>query len=113
MRLLLRCDAGPSTGVGHAVRCAAVAEAAGAAGHEVLWSGRLDGLDWLWAGLVTGPLARAQQAGLVTPEVRVADVHLGLRMVYGVAVTALDDERRARDVRAVHAGLIDRWRPGS
>jgi len=55
VRLLLRCDAGPSTGVGHAVRCAAVAEAADAAGHEVLWSGRLDGLDWLWAGLVTGP----------------------------------------------------------
>ena len=65
------------------------------------------------AALVTEPLARAQQAGLVTPEERVADVHLGLRMVYGVAVTALDDERRARDVRAVHAGLIDRWRPGS
>ncbi|MEV1294395.1 GNAT family N-acetyltransferase [Pseudonocardia sp. NPDC049635] len=51
MRLLLRCDAGRSTGVGHAVRCAAVAEAAAAAGHEVLWSGRLDGLAWLWAGL--------------------------------------------------------------
>ncbi|SFN16515.1 Spore coat polysaccharide biosynthesis protein SpsG, predicted glycosyltransferase [Pseudonocardia ammonioxydans] len=51
MRLLLRCDAGPSTGVGHAVRCAAVAEAALLSGHEVFWSGRLDGLDWLWAGL--------------------------------------------------------------
>lgn len=51
MRLLLRCDAGPGTGVGHAVRCAAVAEAALAAGHEVAWSGRLDGLDWLWGGL--------------------------------------------------------------
>ncbi|MBW0104465.1 spore coat protein, partial [Pseudonocardia sp. KRD-291] len=55
MRLLLRCDAGPSTGVGHAVRCAAVAEAALAAGHEVVWSGRLDGLDWLWAGLSVPP----------------------------------------------------------
>lgn len=51
MRLLLRCDAGPTTGVGHAVRCAAVAEAAGLAGHDVHWSGRLDGLDWLWSGL--------------------------------------------------------------
>ncbi|MBN9736542.1 MULTISPECIES: bifunctional UDP-2,4-diacetamido-2,4,6-trideoxy-beta-L-altropyranose hydrolase/GNAT family N-acetyltransferase [unclassified Pseudonocardia] len=54
MRLLLRCDAGPSTGVGHAVRCAAVAEAATASGHEVFWSGRLDGLGWLWAGLAPG-----------------------------------------------------------
>ncbi|ANY06653.1 bifunctional UDP-2,4-diacetamido-2,4,6-trideoxy-beta-L-altropyranose hydrolase/GNAT family N-acetyltransferase [Pseudonocardia sp. HH130630-07] len=52
MRLLLRCDAGPSTGVGHAVRCAAVAEAAGLSGHEVFWSGRLDGLGWLWDGLL-------------------------------------------------------------
>lgn len=53
MRLLLRCDAGPGTGVGHAVRCAAVAEAAVPA-HEVFWSGRLDGLDWLWRGLSGG-----------------------------------------------------------
>ena len=52
MRLLLRCDAGPSTGVGHAVRCAAVAEAALLSGHQVFWSGHLDGLDWLWAGLL-------------------------------------------------------------
>lgn len=52
MRVLLRCDAGPATGVGHAVRCAAVAEAAQLSGHEVFWSGRLDGLDWLWAGLL-------------------------------------------------------------
>ena len=51
MRLLLRCDAGPSTGVGHAVRCAAIAEAAGLDGHDVFWSGRLDGLGWLGAGL--------------------------------------------------------------
>lgn len=51
MRLLLRCDAGPSTGVGHAVRCAAVAEAAELSGHEVFWSGRLDGLNWLWESL--------------------------------------------------------------
>ncbi|TCK27384.1 bifunctional UDP-2,4-diacetamido-2,4,6-trideoxy-beta-L-altropyranose hydrolase/GNAT family N-acetyltransferase [Pseudonocardia endophytica] len=51
MRLLLRCDAGPATGVGHAVRCAALAEAAIEAGHDVFWSGRLDGLDWLWTGL--------------------------------------------------------------
>lgn len=57
MRLLLRCDAGPRTGVGHAVRCAALAEAALAAGHEVVFSGRLDGLDWLWAGLRPGPAA--------------------------------------------------------
>lgn len=90
MRLLLRCDAGPSTGVGHAVRCAAVAEAARSSGHEVFWSGRLDGLDWLWAGLVdrdqtaeTGPpgtlLPPAGSAGdLVTlcREHRIDAVHV-------------------------------------
>ena len=62
------------------------------------------------AALVTGPLARAQRAGVVAGEVTIADVDLALRMVYGVAVTALDDEQRARDVRAVHAELLTRWR---
>ena len=58
MRLLLRCDAGPTTGVGHAVRCAAIAERAVAAGHDVLWSGCLDGVGWLWDGLeqAAGPV---------------------------------------------------------
>ncbi|MET0190092.1 MAG: hypothetical protein ABW212_13900, partial [Pseudonocardia sediminis] len=71
MRLLLRCDAGPSTGVGHAVRCAAVAEAALADGYEVFWSGGLDGLDWLWGGLRGGyahdPVPRSGPPGTLLP----------------------------------------------
>ena len=43
MRLLLRCDGGPATGVGHVVRSLAVAEEAVARGHEVTLSGRLEG----------------------------------------------------------------------
>ncbi|WP_214365739.1 GNAT family N-acetyltransferase [Pseudonocardia sp. H11422] len=57
MRLLLRCDAGGLTGVGHAVRSVALAEAATARGHEVRWCGRLDSLDWLRAGTVLDPTA--------------------------------------------------------
>lgn len=62
------------------------------------------------AALVTGPLQRAQQADRMAAGLTVADVDLGLRMVYGVAVTALDDDQRVRDVRAVHAELLTRWR---
>ena len=43
MRLLLRCDGGPSTGVGHVVRSLAIAQEALARGHDVTISGRLEG----------------------------------------------------------------------
>ncbi|MFP5021076.1 GNAT family N-acetyltransferase [Pseudonocardia phyllosphaerae] len=76
MRLLLRCDAGPATGVGHAVRCAAVAEAAAAAGHDVLWSGTLDGLGWLWAGLdLPGPPSPLPPAGTAADLVALCREH--------------------------------------
>jgi spore coat polysaccharide biosynthesis predicted glycosyltransferase SpsG/RimJ/RimL family protein N-acetyltransferase len=42
MRLLLRCDGGPGVGVGHVVRCLALAEEAVGRGHEVSLLGRLD-----------------------------------------------------------------------
>ncbi|WP_226361406.1 bifunctional UDP-2,4-diacetamido-2,4,6-trideoxy-beta-L-altropyranose hydrolase/GNAT family N-acetyltransferase [Pseudonocardia sp. ICBG1142] len=93
MRLLLRCDAGPSTGVGHAVRCAAVAEAALLSGHEVFWSGRLDGLRWLWSGLVREP-------GPVLPP---ADTAGGL--------AALAREHRIDAVHVDHYLLGDDLRP--
>lgn len=93
MRLLLRCDAGPSTGVGHAVRCAAVAESALLSGHEVSWSGRLDGLDWLWSGLVREP-------GPVLPP---ADTAGGL--------AALAREHRIDAVHVDHYLLGDDLRP--
>ncbi len=47
MRLLLRCDSGGHTGVGHAVRCQALADAARARGHDVVWSGTLHDVGWL------------------------------------------------------------------
>ena len=43
MRVLLRCDGGGSLGVGHVMRSLALAEAAVAAGHEVLVAGRFEG----------------------------------------------------------------------
>lgn len=75
MRVLLRCDAGPSTGVGHAVRCAAVAEAAELAGHEVAWSARLNGTDWLWPGLLrSGPPSPGPPGTVLPPADTAADL---------------------------------------
>jgi len=45
--LLLRADAGPSTGVGHLSRCVAMAEAAVARGWRVVFVGSVTGADWL------------------------------------------------------------------
>ena len=69
MRVLLRCDGGPGMGVGHAVRCLALAEEAVSRGHTVDLAGRLEG-DFLEglarsapAGLrVLGPLSAAPDA---------------------------------------------------
>ncbi|GEC23868.1 bifunctional UDP-2,4-diacetamido-2,4,6-trideoxy-beta-L-altropyranose hydrolase/GNAT family N-acetyltransferase [Pseudonocardia saturnea] len=93
MRLLLRCDAGPSTGVGHTVRCAAVAEAATAAGHEVFWSGRLDGLDWLWAGLTTGP------PGTVLPPADDSGALAGLAREHRIDAVHVDHYLLGDDLR--------------
>lgn len=57
MRVLLRCDGGPGMGVGHAVRCLALAEEAVSRGHAVDLVGRLEG-DFLEG------LARSAPAGL-------------------------------------------------
>lgn len=43
MRILLRCDGGPAIGVGHVVRCLALAEEATSRGHEVAVTGTVDG----------------------------------------------------------------------
>jgi spore coat polysaccharide biosynthesis predicted glycosyltransferase SpsG len=57
MRVLFRCDGGPGIGVGHVVRCVALAEEAVARGHQVAFSGSISGdfLEPLLAGL--GPRA--------------------------------------------------------
>ena len=43
MRVLLRCDGGGSLGVGHVMRSLALADAAVAAGHQVMVAGRFEG----------------------------------------------------------------------
>src|SRR4051794_25308911 len=69
MRILLRVDASPETGVGHLVRTMAVAEEARGRGHEVVVCGALD-VEWADqqvqdAGLaVVPPPSPATAAGL-------------------------------------------------
>ncbi|UIJ34644.1 PseG/SpsG family protein [Allobranchiibius sp. GilTou73] len=48
-RVALRCDAGPTLGVGHAMRCVALGEELTARGHEVLLWGDLGDIGWLQA----------------------------------------------------------------
>lgn len=104
MRLLLRCDAGPSTGVGHAVRCAAVAEAALAAGHEIVWSGRLDGLDWLWSGLQPGA---APGTGTLRPPADDAAALVELARSAGADAVHVDHYLLGTDLRpTLHAAGI-------
>ncbi|MDF5751398.1 glycosyltransferase [Spongiactinospora sp. TRM90649] len=50
-RVGIRCDAGPGVGVGHLVRCVALAEELGARGIEVVFLGDLGGLSWAAAQL--------------------------------------------------------------
>lgn len=46
-RVALRCDGGPTMGVGHVMRCVALGEELSARGHEVLLWGDLGGIGWL------------------------------------------------------------------
>lgn len=46
-RVALRCDGGPTIGVGHVMRCVALGEELTARGHEVLLWGDLGGIGWL------------------------------------------------------------------
>lgn len=58
--------------------------------------------------LVTQALKRAQEAGLVAPEVTADDVLLAQRMAYGVVTTAGDGEPVEDAVRRAMA-LLDPW----
>ncbi|MFD0655770.1 hypothetical protein [Thermocatellispora tengchongensis] len=51
MRVGVRCDAGRGIGVGHLVRCVALAEELVARGAEVLFLGDLGGVEWARAQL--------------------------------------------------------------
>ena len=46
--VLLRADAGRATGVGHVMRCLAIAESARERGDTVAMSGSVDDVAWLW-----------------------------------------------------------------
>ncbi|MCG5217250.1 hypothetical protein [Streptosporangium sp. KLBMP 9127] len=63
-RVGIRCDAGPATGVGHLVRCVALAEELLARDDEVVFLGDLGGLPWAAAQLERRgfPLIPARQA---------------------------------------------------
>lgn len=58
LRVGLRCDAGPTTGVGHLVRCVALAEEVVARGHEALFLADLGGVDFAERQLAVRGLPR-------------------------------------------------------
>ncbi|MBO3747089.1 hypothetical protein J5X84_13510 [Streptosporangiaceae bacterium NEAU-GS5] len=60
MRVAFRCDAGPSAGVGHLMRCVALAEELAARGAEVVFDADLGGLAWAEAQLTRRGLARGR-----------------------------------------------------
>jgi spore coat polysaccharide biosynthesis predicted glycosyltransferase SpsG/GNAT superfamily N-acetyltransferase len=66
MRVLIRCDGGGSLGVGHVMRSLALAEAAVAAGHDVVVAGHLEG-SFLQAQIDAAPVE------VVRLPVRMAD----------------------------------------
>jgi spore coat polysaccharide biosynthesis predicted glycosyltransferase SpsG/RimJ/RimL family protein N-acetyltransferase len=82
VRILMHCNGGASIGLGHLVRCLALAEEAVAAGHEVVVAGEVDAdlaarlLDG--AALELRPLARSDPGALraLTAELRPDVVHV-------------------------------------
>jgi spore coat polysaccharide biosynthesis predicted glycosyltransferase SpsG/RimJ/RimL family protein N-acetyltransferase len=126
MRVLLRCDASAGSGVGHLVRCLALAEAAGSRGWEVALLGDVDaplGRRLVASAGLTVLPAPQSRAGLVAAAAG-ADVlhvdHYGiagdLRSPGGPLVSSIEDGtfgRRPADVvvdstlGAEHAGRPD------
>lgn len=76
VRVGIRCDAGRATGVGHLVRCVALAEELTRRGARVCFLGDLGDLDWAHRQLASRGLARhpapATPAGLVDAARRLA-----------------------------------------
>lgn len=60
MTFIFRADASVIDGVGHVVRCAAVAEALQDLGFESVLVGEIDGIPWLDESLSSGPFARIE-----------------------------------------------------
>lgn len=70
MRVGIRCDAGPATGVGHLIRCVALAEELVKRGSEVTFLTDTGGLEWGAAQLTARGLPRAPAP--TTPDELVA-----------------------------------------
>jgi spore coat polysaccharide biosynthesis predicted glycosyltransferase SpsG len=67
MRVAFRCDAGPAIGVGHLMRCVALAEELTGRGVDVIFDSDLGGLPWAESQLTRRGLARgaAEDADVV------------------------------------------------
>ena len=63
MSFIFRADASVVDGVGHVVRCAAVAEALQDLGFESVLVGQINGLPWLDESLRSGPFIRIESVG--------------------------------------------------
>ena len=78
MRVLLRCDGGGSLGVGHVMRSLALAEAAVAAGHDVVVAGQFEG-SFLQGQLAAAPVEVVQLAASRPAERRSSRSRSGAR----------------------------------
>ncbi|MFI5494475.1 PseG/SpsG family protein [Actinoplanes sp. NPDC051859] len=114
IRVGIRCDAGPHTGVGHLVRCVALAEELTARGVAVHFLADLGGLDWALQQLTrrglplhpapgdpTGLVAAADRLGLdavvvdsyVLPPEHSAALRAAARTVFAI----VDGDRRGQE----------------
>ena len=110
MRVLLLCDGGGTLGVGHVLRSLALAEAAVAAGHDVVVAGHFEGA-FLKGQLAAAPVEVVQLAepfidlaGRLRPDVLHVDSYeapQGLRDLGAVVLSSMEDGtfgRRQADV---------------
>ncbi|MFC6707903.1 hypothetical protein [Flexivirga alba] len=71
-RIAFRCDASPSIGVGHVVRCVALGEELRARGFEVVLWGSVEGIGWLSELVDSVGFSTLPAAEGVTEQVRTA-----------------------------------------
>ncbi|TWE12105.1 PseG/SpsG family protein [Rudaeicoccus suwonensis] len=72
--IALRCDAGRTIGVGHAVRCLALGEELRSRGHQVTLWGDLGGVAWLEQGLASAGVDRLDAPSAATDLAAAAGV---------------------------------------
>src|SRR5687767_4287402 len=117
MRLLLRCDATAVSGVGHLMRCLAVAEEAARRGWMVALSGSVTGVGWIEPALrtlavqVLAPADTAEELATLAGDVGAdvvwidhydvaGDLHAGLQRAGALMVSVSDGDfgLRAADI---------------